>query len=621
MKKIYKKIRNKYRKLRLNFLENYQKIERKIKYPILYKLGVIPRKLELLLTILILGTILQLFGFININFIKNILRYIPKVHEDLNRQIVFSQLSVTFLILSLFSLITNLKKEKLLGTSIYRIAFANSILGNIITVSLILFILLATNIAMYLSDNRSTIILPLFLIILLILMLMISKIILYTNSRRLSRNKILSIYYWENKKIFSNSLKISRNPTYQLSEYIYDLNEDTLEKILRKDVEYRRNAKVYEIISNLSLKNYKKKIQENYTETIKAPDIITFWSNCIEEFIRNELYFDALHQYNTMLRIFISNEVYISSHSINKLLEKIFIGISSTKNKMLFEQNKELLLKAIEFTMHYCYFQLNNDFSYTRIGKLKWLYLSPLYGNFLIDYYNLIDKSLSLDDNEKSKQLFEYFESLRMISFDVSKPFHENLRMVKYNVIEYDLIKYDGDLCLVGIPLSKLMIHLIQENNRRSLLYFLKDFNNNSIYFSCLIVGSKLISLYLESNEDDKNTISDYLILLIAKLIEWDNFKIKYNCFILKQFQNENMNCLYSWFFFENNDIESLNIVKQLVMIKKIGINTENISSTNIKLKKMIPLLSEINYETLTIARKEEFEKTNDKFSVFKRLI
>lgn len=82
-------------------------------------------------------------------WLENILNYLPSVEADLNRQFLFSQISVTFIILSLFSLIINLKKEKVFGTSIYKIVFAKSILGDIIFISFFIFIFLFINITLY----------------------------------------------------------------------------------------------------------------------------------------------------------------------------------------------------------------------------------------------------------------------------------------------------------------------------------------------------------------------------------------------------------------------------------------------------------------------------------------
>ncbi|HDR8476786.1 TPA: hypothetical protein QC415_005841, partial [Bacillus cereus] len=258
--------------------------------------------------------------------------------------------------------------------------------------------------------------------------LLIIKIIFYSNSQKLSANKIVSIYNRENTKLVRKP-RIAWKSGVRFSEYLYNLNEDTIEKILRGDVEYKRNLYVYEKIANLSLVNYKYKVQENYTETIYESDIILMWVSAIEELIKKELYTDSINQYNKMIALFISHEVYLSSSQINQLLKQIFISISVAESKVVFEQNKAILLTSIRLTMKYGYFKLNNDFSYTRLGKLKdMLYLDPLYGDFMIDYYNLIDKNTKFDDLEKSERISDYFESLRMMSYDIRDYFTMDIK-------------------------------------------------------------------------------------------------------------------------------------------------------------------------------------------------
>ncbi|WP_242313219.1 hypothetical protein, partial [Bacillus cereus group sp. BfR-BA-01517] len=87
-------------------------------------------------------TLLQKLDILDFSFIKKILIPFPSIEDSLTRQFLFSQISITFMILSLFSLIVNLKKEKVLGTSIYKIIFAKSILGNIIFINCVEFSLL-----------------------------------------------------------------------------------------------------------------------------------------------------------------------------------------------------------------------------------------------------------------------------------------------------------------------------------------------------------------------------------------------------------------------------------------------------------------------------------------------
>ncbi|WP_141501818.1 hypothetical protein [Bacillus wiedmannii] len=546
---------------------------------------------------------------------------IPTISDEmLNRQFLFSQISTTFLILSLFTLVTNLKKEKIFGISIYKIAFAKSVLGNIIFISISVFFLLFTNIWIYITDSSSSIIFYVFLITLFLLTLFVIKIILYSNSQTLSVNKVASMYFTENIKIVRNP-RIKIGAQEDFSEYLFDLNEDAIEKILKGDIEYRRNFYIYERIANLSLVNYKSKVQENYTEISSKPDIILMWVSAIEELIKRELYTEALAQYDNMISLFVRHEVYLSSFRINKLLEQILVSISATDSKVILEQNEELILSSIEVTMKYGYFGFNNDFSYTRLGKKKDVLLQPLYGNFLGDCYNLIDKNKNFTDLEKSRKVYEYFEKIRMLPWSVTSYIPIE---IKYFEVSRQLKKYNEDVYLVGIPLSNLLLVLIKENKKGRLLYFLNEYRDNSIYLACLIVASKLATLYVRTKEDekDKELIGEYLVWVLSKIFELDEKKIKYYCYVLRQAMGTEMKNLYSMIYLTPRNEEILSIVKQTIMMMKKKVNVEDIVFSNQELSEIVKLFF-AKYDKSLLENKqiEADQEINGKFGLLANLL
>lgn len=605
-------------KSKLVFLKRYYNLEAKYKYSAIYLSTKLIIGIETILLLLIISTILHLLGFIKFDFLNQFLSLIPPIPSDINRQLVFSQVSITFIITSLFSLIISLKKEKILGTSIYKIAFAKSLLGNLILVSTAIFTLLFLNISLYISDSSSLVIFPIFFIAVCILSFLILKIILFTNSQKISTNKIASIYFWENRKKILKQPKRIWHATEGVSEYLYNLTEDTHEKVIKKDIEYKRNFYVFERVANLSLYNYKLKIQENYSEAISSPDIISYWADAIEELIKSELYSEALLQYILMMRLFIEHETYISSYKINDLLKQILISISVTQSKVIFEQNKKLLLTAIRLTMQYGYYKVNNDFSYTRLGKLEMdIYMAPIYENFLVDYYNILEKNIGLENPKKSEEIYNYFESIRMMSFNITRSHHENFREIKYYTITSEMRKYDGDLSLLGIPLSKLLILLIQDRKRGRVLYFLNDFNNNSVNYACLIVASKLTNLYFRVDVNDKKIVADYLVMILMKLVAWDSYQIKYSCNQLKKMDDDSSSeHVYGYYQLTSNEILSLGIVQQVIMMKKKNINTEEISFSDEKLSEIAKLLFGVESNLLKMLQKEERKAIKNEFGV-----
>ncbi|MDA1739248.1 hypothetical protein PDK44_09855 [Bacillus cereus] len=381
----------------------YYKIEGKMKYPLIYFFNSFIKSIELGAVLFITLALLQQLKILNLKWIENVLKHLPHVNQELNRQFLFSQISVTFIILSLFSLIINLKKEKVLGTSIYQIVFARSILGNIKFISLSVFFFLFINITLYINDSSSSAILYVFLITLSLLTLLIIKIIFYSNSQKLSTNKIVSIYNRENTKLVHKPRIVWKSGVH-FSEYLYNLNEDTIEKILRGDAEYKRNLYVYEKIANLSLVNY---------------------------------------------------------------------------------------------------------------------------------------------------------------------------------------------------------------------------YNNNSIYFACLIVASKLATLYLQIKDNDKSNrkiVEGYLLLVLSKLFEVDNQKIKYYCYVIKQTMHDNR--IYGEVYFTQENMKLLSVIKQTIMIRKNRVDIKNTSFSNWRLREIVNLFS-TRYNSNLL--KKEQEKANreviDKFGVLIHLL
>ncbi|TAA72352.1 hypothetical protein [Planococcus salinarum] len=612
------------RKVKMKLLQGWFNLEGKYKYPFLFYLNRFTTFIELIIVILfLLGIISMQLNMIPKVLLDAVSEYLPLIPVDLNRQLIFSQISLTFIILSIFSLIVNLKKEKIFGTSIYKITFAKSILGNIIFAGFMIFIFLFLNIFIFVGNNDSLRVFPLFLATLLLFTYLILKIVVFTNSEQLSINKIVSIYHWENRKAI---IKIKKKPFSRfksITQYLYYLREDTFEKILKKDIEYRRNFYVLERLSNLSLVNYKLKVQESYTEIAATHDTINIWSECIEELIKNEIYSEAISQYNEMINLFIRNEAYISSNRINNILGSLFNSLSSSKSRIIFEQNKNGLETAIDLTMQYSYYISNNDLSYSRLGQLgRQFYLKPMYGDFLMDYYNLINKRLDLTESEETREVGNFFESLRMMEWKLSDPLSYDLE-TKHNVFFTDIErrKYDSDLHLMGLPLSNLMMLLIEDNKKGRLVSLLKFFNNGSTYYACLIVAIKLSSLYFDientiKTKSDKELIIQYLSLILIKLTEWEDYKIKKNCNLIKEMIEDNNSKVYSTPYLSNNEAGYLRIVKQAIMIKKKNIDYNKIHFSNVQLEELMKMFKNVNEMTISNLQREESEKFKNKYGI-----
>lgn len=623
--KLYKDLIRRGRKFKRKNYKSYLDFKIRTEYSTSYRLHKFLLYPELILLAFLVMVVIEQMSLYNFPYLSNLISYFNG-NEDLvrlNTQLLFSQVSVTFIILSLLTLTTNLKKEQVFGTSVYRIIFTGSVLSNITILSFIIFLLLFVNIFTLMFIPTVISIFPVFLMTLILLSLFILKIIIFTNNKFISINKVAGLYYGENKKTIIKFNKNRKKFRYK-SEFLYDLKEDTILKILKNDIEYKKNFHVFYVISYLSLSKYKYVVQENHTEnSLHYRDTISIWNDCIDELIVSGLYSEAINEYNNLVSLLIENEVYLSKLRINNHLKEIFIGISSSKSNLVYEQNKDILMRAVTLTMKYAFYKANNDFSYTRLGKDAQLSYPFLYGNLLNDYYDIIDKKIEVNSLEKSKKILDYFEALRMASHSISKPYVFDLnRNDEYNYDKYELYNYsrdfEGDLSLVGFPLSQLIIQLIQEDKKRRLEYFYNHFNDNSIFFACLIVATKLVGLMDSRNssysKEDK-VLDKHLKYVLSKLKMWDSYSIKFNCNIIKKSVTE-YSSIYDTVNLYFDELKYLDIVKQAVLMSKNQIEISKISESQPLLKDIygIVCFSEVNL--LEIMREEVIAESIDEFGI-----
>ncbi len=619
IKNVLKIWRNKSNKLKYRLLRFYYKLDAKYRYKSLYVFGSLIRKVEIVAALIILLGIFHLTDIINVSYFNYMLESLPVLSNGINKQLVFAQLSITFIITSIFSLIITLKKEKILGSSVYTITFARSIFGNIIVVSFTVFSLLFLNILLYLKNKFPEAILPLFLITLGVFSFFILKIILFTNNDKISADKVGSIYLWENRKIIQKGIKRKRTQALNERSFLFNLNEDTIKKILKKDIEYLENFHVFERVTSIALYNYKLDIQEYHLEWQVNSDTIDYWIKAIKKLSEVELYRDALNQYNTMLNLFIKHEVYISSYVLSNLLKEIIAGISSKKNKGIFDQNKQQLLNAMEITMNHLYYRINNDFSYTRLGKLGRISPRDMSSTFFVDYYDIVDKKLGLNDLEKSKELIYFYEQIEAISNRVTRLNHENLSLLNFEGMYVETRSHKGNFTLVGSPLSQLIITLVQEKKISNILYFLKTENNDSIYFTCLMIATRLMRLYFIVNLKKQAEVADILMMFLIKLTEWDYYKIKVSCHEIEKIINSPISTdIHAAFDEPINTFDSyfLSIVKQSVMMKKKGVDVNSIIFSNYDLGEFAKLFSDVPFNLLDKLQETIEDELEGKYGV-----
>ncbi|EME3512180.1 hypothetical protein Q7177_002799, partial [Enterococcus faecium] len=235
------------------------------------------------------------------------------------------------------------------------------------------------------------------------------------------------------------------------------------------------------------------------------------------------------------------------------------------------------------------YFKLNNDFSYTRLGKNNNILFHTVDSDFYRNYYLLVWDNKSLSEVEKRKLIYDMIQKIRISAIDFDSPltFYSNINVKYYDILQAEEYGLDGDLELVGTPLGILLYEVISKKDYSSIYLLLYQYNQNSIYYASLLVISKLVSQYLNAT-GDKKYVQELIKILSKKLEKWDTYKLKFNK--MKVIRNETIDRLYSNLFFNSNDIKSLNYVYQSIQMKKHKVSCE--SPKNDDLKKVYILIN-----------------------------
>lgn len=591
----------KYRILRGNkqLRTSLYKLKNRYGYPILSKRYTLGSVLEYILIVIF---VLSIFNRDSIPVLKPIL---SNSKEPINRQIIFSQISVTFLTLSLISFLSNLKKDKVLGTSLYEIIFSKSVLGNIKLVSLVLFFLLFYNLITFFILPNSQMIILLFITCLALLSFLVIKVIFYTAGTKRGVNKIVTFYYMENLNVVKKPYK-SHYKRYIYPYYLEKLREDTTEKIFKRDQSFEKNLNIYFQISLQTLVNFRKKVQENYTESIAKEDIIYYWLTHIKQLVKTNQLNSAINELNRMLAILIDNEVFLSNLDITMIHSEIIKRIANQKDKNLFEEASDNLFYSIKLILGYIYYRLNNDFSYTRLGsyeKSDLLYMHGINGEFLKDYYDLIDKELELKDEDKKKVMYKYLENIRMLSFEIDSSFSNNYLKVRHEyrrVLFEDGDDLNSDLEIMGFPLSLLLYQIIRDRNLDVFLYIISRYRSNSIYFACSIVVGKIIRQYLnENNKETKKYLKEIIEILMLKLEKSDYHKLKWIIFNLGKYSESIGEIPYYGVYYNKNDHELLTEAVAAIRIKKYNKNYETIILKNRNIKEFLNIYINLNKDEI----------------------
>lgn len=190
----------------------------------------------------------NIFKFMNFNNID---------YKNYYKDLVILQISTTFLTTAILSLISSIEDKKIFGEKITSKLFGKNHLLFYIPF-IILYIFMILNIIFMINENHSNFLLLFFVISILLLIYIITKIGNIFISTKKYKNMLIYEYYNEYKYLTMNLVP----PRDYNSQNLINLKEETLKHILNKDLEYVKYIQVYKVILYKTLFNFPKELQE-----------------------------------------------------------------------------------------------------------------------------------------------------------------------------------------------------------------------------------------------------------------------------------------------------------------------------------------------------------------------
>lgn len=470
------------------------------------------------------------------------------INESVIQQLVIAQISATFLITALLSLVANLENKYIYGEK----AIGNIFTGKYVTFTKVfyfLILLMFSNIAMIVNKYSYTIAFCIVIVSLLILVWLIFcilKLFLQTNS---IKKDLIVKYYRENIKVLTKSQPL-RN--YNSSKLI-NLRERYIYLIVKGDIEYVEFYSVYINLIDKTLFNHKEKLQEYYTEAISYDDLIANYVFIIENLIACNKIDRGLDYYSKLLERLNYFNTYIPYYDLFAIFERINDYIYTIKNKV---ELKELVRKCIYISnkiLEQAYLCSISDFSFTRLGKLNdELYIKNcIKSNIYELIYDSIYTNKNIDYKDKKEIFIMLFDGFRMSSHYIRYKIHD---ITTFHWKRGILPDREVDVHILGFLVSRLLLRTLYNNDERNFKLFLQmNIKKDEMLFVKHVILLTIVKMNIEnlnnniySEYDGLDTEETLKLIKSSKSFfkEWDDLEaqvriycsIKKNCIDNKKF-------------------------------------------------------------------------------------
>lgn len=383
--------------------------------------------------------------------------------------LVNQQISMTLLVLTIVSLMSNIDNKYIYGEKVIEVIFNKKGLFSIKVIFHIMISIMLINIAFLIKGVNNLAIIVCFLFAVLIITYITFRFTtIYTNPEKI-KIKWQILYLKENEKHIRKAKPLEANHSIRLERF----KNITAQYIRTDDSKYIENIEVYFKLLKVYLFNNRELVQEYYTENINYGDFIAHISFFAEVLYRKNRYDESIRIYKELYKILNYHEIVLVQDIVtNGKLEEYINIISNTKTKTEIKDLQYNIFYIIENYWKQLYLYSTIDLSYCRLsreGSDLICYFTQ--SNILEKYYCAIVENKNLNEEEKKELIIDLYDSVRMLRLD--KTFVWNTVTNFKNKERFNKEKIIYPNYLYAEPIALMILKAFEKNDVYSFKLFL----------------------------------------------------------------------------------------------------------------------------------------------------
>lgn len=420
--------------------------------------------------------------------------------RNLVNNIIMTQISITFLTTAILSLVSSLDSKYILGEKTINLLFKKN--GSLFTILFyVIYLLMFVNIGLIISQIYISLIYIIFTIALLLLIYIINKIGKIFLGSNGNEYLLIQKYYIDNFKMIYPASPQNRYVSKELN-----LFSDRIENGIKLgSTDYAHNLRTYIYIINKTLFNYPKAVEESLIDYNFKDNMINNVFHFCNLLYKNGKKDDTFALLNNLLEMFNYHKVYISSYLVSQTFFDLIDEIESYDNYIDLKSFISKIFKLIPQYNRQVFLCDTNDFSYTRLAKIKFLNVSKDSLRIYERIYNNIHNS-KIDRLQKEKIYINLFEEFRMSSFN-SKSLYSTIDSYSPKRSFPDRVYFEP--YIIGLPVAVLFIRMFSNNDFNNLSLFLQmNLDDKEIQYAKHV--SLMYILNMKINENENNIYNEF---------------------------------------------------------------------------------------------------------------